>query len=132
MPADERGKAIQLPPMLTDDMDIDWTQYLSSRVVPTLKDKAIRIPGFIVPMEMNDDNQVTEFFLVPYFGACVHYPPPPPNQIIYVRMKQAVEHEKLYSDAFWLKGILKTSGKISDIAASAYSMEGESIELYDE
>ncbi|MBI2319708.1 MAG: DUF3299 domain-containing protein, partial [Betaproteobacteria bacterium] len=52
-------------------------------VVASLNGARIRIPGFIVPLE-NSRGQITEFLLVPYFGACIHTPPPPSNQIIHV------------------------------------------------
>ncbi|MGL4829805.1 MAG: DUF3299 domain-containing protein, partial [Vibrio sp.] len=47
-----------------------------------LNGSRVKIPGFVIPLE-GDDQKVTEFLLVPYFGACIHVPPPPPNQIIY-------------------------------------------------
>ncbi|HBC56143.1 MAG TPA: DUF3299 domain-containing protein, partial [Gammaproteobacteria bacterium] len=56
----------------------------SSRIVREMDGQAIRIPGFIVPLEFDDGQTITQFFLVPFFGACVHVPPPPPNQIIFV------------------------------------------------
>ena len=57
---------------------------VSTNIVPEMNGQAVRIPGFIVPLEFNDDEDVTQFFLVPFFGACIHVPPPPPNQIILV------------------------------------------------
>ena len=54
----------------------------SSRIVSNMNGRAIRIPGFIVPLEFDDMQTITQFFLVPWFGACIHLPPPPPNQII--------------------------------------------------
>ena len=64
----------------------------STQVVKTFENKSIRIPGFIVPLESSKSQMVTEFFIVPYFGACIHMPPPPPNQIIYVSIEQGVEN----------------------------------------
>ena len=57
-------------------------------VNPEVLNEPIMIPGFIVPTAYDDDRRITEFFLVPYFGACIHLPPPPPNQIIYVRYQE--------------------------------------------
>ena len=56
---------------------------VSTNVIAEMDGARVRIPGFIVPIETNEDKLVTEFFIVPYFGACLHMPPPPPNQIIY-------------------------------------------------
>src|SRR5690606_41234775 len=56
---------------------------LDAPMVPSLNGKKIRIPGYVVQLE-GDADKVTQFLLVPYFGACIHVPPPPPNQIILV------------------------------------------------
>jgi hypothetical protein len=93
--------------------------------------KAIRLPGFIVPIEMNDKQEVTEFFLVPYFGACIHLPPPPPNQIIYVTSQQGILVEDIYNP-YWLEGTIKTTFTENEVAQSAYSMTADQFELYSE
>ena len=56
---------------------------VSAEVRPELDGTPVRLPGFVVPLEYDANQNVTEFFLVPYFGACIHMPPPPPNQIIH-------------------------------------------------
>lgn len=104
---------------------------VSTDVVETFNGKAIRLPGFIVPIEMNDKQEVTEFFLVPYFGACIHLPPPPPNQIVYVTSEQGILVEDIYN-AYWLEGTIATSFTENEIAQSAYSMTAETVELYTE
>lgn len=58
---------------------------VSTRVRPEFDQRKIKIPGFVVPLEFNDEMVITEFFLVPFFGACIHVPPPPPNQMIHIR-----------------------------------------------
>lgn len=104
---------------------------VSTDVVDAMDGKAIRLPGFIVPVEMNEQQQVTEFFLVPYFGACIHLPPPPPNQIIYVSAADGIEVKDIYN-AYWVEGTLATTFTQNDVAQSAYSMEAAGIELYTE
>lgn len=104
---------------------------VSTDVVEAFNDKAIRLPGFIVPIEMNDKQEVTEFFLVPYFGACIHLPPPPPNQIIHVTSKTGILVEDIYN-AYWLEGTIKTTFTENEVAQSAYSMTAESVEPYSE
>lgn len=103
----------------------------STKVIPEMDGKRVRIPGFVVPIESNEDNLVTEFFIVPYFGACLHMPPPPPNQIIYATYPQGVELPTLY-EPFWLSGELKTEITTNDIAQAAYEMRVVSYELYTE
>lgn len=104
---------------------------VSKTIVPAFNNQAVRVPGFIVPLEFNDDQTITEFFLVPFFGACIHVPPPPPNQIIFVKAPQGIQLEALY-DPFWISGKLETTLIENDIATAAYSMTMHSYELYSE
>ncbi len=101
----------------------------STNVNADLNQKNVRLPGFIVPVEYNDDQVVTEFFLVPYFGACIHVPPPPPNQIIYVKYPKGLSLSALY-DPFWIKGELQTEIIKNDIATSAYAISADDIKPY--
>ena len=64
-------------------------QSANAPVNTELDGKQVKIPGFIVPLDVAKDGTVSEFFLVPYFGACIHVPPPPPNQIVYVTTSRA-------------------------------------------
>ena len=104
---------------------------VSIDVVPEMDNQAIKIPGFIVPLEFNEDETVTQFFLVPYFGACIHQPPPPPNQIIFVNYPKGLTLESLY-DPFWVSGVLKSSIIQNDMATAAYTMELKHYEIYTE
>lgn len=104
---------------------------VSTRVVDDFDGKNIRLPGFIVPLEFDDNQVITQFFLVPFFGACIHVPPPPPNQIILVNAPQGLTLEALY-DPFWVSGTLHTKLTENDVAISAYSMEMASFEPYTE
>ena len=56
-------------------------QSMLGGIVEEYNGKQVKLPGFVVPLEYSDKGRVKEFLLVPYFGACIHYPPPPPNQI---------------------------------------------------
>ena len=60
-------------------------------VVDELDKQHVRIPGYVVPLEFEPGRRHKEFLFVPYTGACIHYPPPPPNQIIYVRADPGVK-----------------------------------------
>ncbi len=103
----------------------------STRVVETFNNKAIRLPGFIVPIETNEKKRVTQFFIVPYFGACLHMPPPPPNQIIYATSEKGIELTSLY-DAFWFEGVLKIDTTDTMVGTSAYSMNPDKIYPYED
>lgn len=98
-------------------------------VNPDLVDKRVMLPGFIVPTAYGEDRKVTEFFLVPFFGACLHLPPPPPNQIIYVTYEQGLELKSLY-DAHVVHGLLTSETVRTDIADSAYRMQAEGVAPY--
>ncbi|MBV1881479.1 MAG: DUF3299 domain-containing protein [Pseudomonadales bacterium] len=102
---------------------------VSTRVVAEMDGKAIRLPGFVVPIEHNDDQTITQFFLVPYFGACIHMPPPPPNQIVLVNYPQGVKFNSIY-EPIWVSGVVKTSIQQNDLATAAYVMELVQFEAY--
>lgn len=115
---------------ITDRGDDRYQQALISTNVKAIVNNApIKIPAFIVPLEFDDDQSVTQFFMVPFFGACLHLPPPPPNQTIFVHYPQGLKLESLY-DAYWISGIVKTSLVENDTATAAYSMEMHAFELY--
>jgi hypothetical protein len=101
----------------------------SSEVNRTLDGKHVRIPGFVVPLERSPDGLISEFFLVPYFGACIHVPPPPPNQIVFVRMRKGAGLRSI-DDAVWVIGTLHAESRRSDLGSAAYSLDGEKLEPY--
>tara|TARA_Y100000296_G_scaffold45470_1_gene52071 strand:- start:581 stop:1162 length:582 start_codon:yes stop_codon:yes gene_type:complete len=117
---------------LEDEQAQRYQQALvSTRVIDEFDGKAIRIPGFIVPLEQNEEQKATAFFVVPYFGACLHMPPPPPNQILYVEYKDGVAVENLY-DPYWFEGTVKIDNHESALGTSAYSLVLDSFTLYEE
>jgi hypothetical protein len=84
--------------------------------------KKVRIPGFIVPLAFDETRMVSEFLLVPYFGACLHSPPPPPNQIIHSRFTGGLSVEDIY-DPFWLEGTLSVGVEATELGTAAYRMD---------
>lgn len=103
----------------------------STKIVETFANKAIRLPGFVVPLASDEEQRVTEFFIVPYFGACLHTPPPPPNQIVYVKMEKGFELESIYSP-FWFEGTLKIAQTDHSLGSSAYSINLDKLYPYEE
>lgn len=99
-------------------------------VRPELNGSKVKIPGFVIPLE-GDANKVTEFLLVPYFGACIHVPPPPPNQIIYVKFPKGAPVQELW-DVIYVVGTLKTETVSHELAETAYVIQGDTIEAYDD
>ena len=113
--------------MPADDM---YQQALYSvNVRKEIDGQAVRVPGFVVPLEFDDNQVITQFFLVPYFGACIHMPPPPPNQIILVNYSAGLELDALY-DPIWISGMLKVSLTENSLGRSAYSMDMHMFEPY--
>lgn len=137
LPLDLGGDALFNPPNVhspdyqqspANEMDIQ--SQVMATVVPELNGQAVRIPGFIVPLEFDDDLTITEFFLVPYFGACIHTPPPPPNQIIFVQDSEGFQLEDIYTP-FWISGVMQTVFVENEMAASAYMIDMQYLEEYE-
>ncbi len=103
--------------------------FQSFRTIPELDGQKVRIPGFVVPIETDGEGRLLEFFLVPYFGACIHVPPPPANQIIYGRLEDPIPMVNIW-DAFWMEGTLNVEDVSNDTADSAYTMDVTRLELY--
>jgi uncharacterized protein len=89
----------------------------------------VRLPGFVVPLETNSAGRVTEFLLVPYVGACIHVPPPPPNQIVYVRIQPAIPPPSEFA-AFWITGQMKVATSRSALGATAYTLIADRADPY--
>lgn len=94
----------------------------STKTVAALDGKQIRLGGYPVPLENDAKGRVTEFFLVPYPGACIHVPPPPPNQIVLVRYPKGMKIDDIYSP-LWVTGKLKVEKVSNDMADAAYAMD---------
>ncbi|MBS3803473.1 MAG: DUF3299 domain-containing protein [Oleiphilaceae bacterium] len=105
-------------------------EIMTGRVVPEMDNTAARIPGFIVPLKTVGNQRIVEFFLVPYFGACIHVPPPPPNQIIHVTYPEGIELDVLY-DPYWIEGDLTISRTEHDIGTASYAIKAQNVQLYE-
>jgi hypothetical protein len=88
----------------------------------------IRIAGFLVPLEWGDEN-LREFLLVPYFGACLHVPPPPANQIIHVQTERPAKGVKSM-DAVWVEGRLEIALSDTSMGRSGYRMKARQVSKY--
>ena len=110
----------------------------ASTVNPALDGKVIRIPGYVLPLEFSG-TKVTEFLLVPWVGACIHTPPPEPNQIVYVKPDKAFDIRRMF-DAVWVTGRIAAAGskrsvEIVDGSADidvGYSLRASVVEPYQE
>ncbi len=123
--------------MAEEAVNIDWRvlaglDYSNGKATDTLKKldgKLVRIPGFVVPLEDFQEDGA-EFLLVPYYGACVHTPPPPPNQIVMVAMSNRKAVKLGQFDAVWMSGRLKIASVESPYGTVGYQLEGLKVEPY--
>jgi len=99
--------------------------------VSELDGMRVRIPAYITPLEYNETSKISEFLLVPYVGACIHVPPPPANQIVYVKSEEAVDIGSMY-DPVWATGVIRTETVQSDLAETGYRLELEAVAPYTE
>lgn len=96
---------------------------------PAMNGAAVRIPGFVVPLERVRD-EIREFLLVPYYGACIHTPPPPANQIIHVLAEPPLKNTQTM-DAVWVSGRLETLRAETAMGTSGYRMKAVRIVPYE-
>jgi len=148
----------QAPPPADDYAEVDWTRLMpyeeldalrrgdapaidhrgnrkmsqsgSFHTVTTYTDRKIRLAGYVVPVAYDDGERMTEFLFVPYFGACIHVPPPPPNQLVHVRLAHAVAAPDPWEPQ-WLRGVLKLERVDGELASAAYGMDGATLAPYD-
>ncbi|MBD3770240.1 MAG: DUF3299 domain-containing protein [Rhodobacterales bacterium] len=106
------------------------TQIGSFNTVDTYDGKKIRLPGYTVPFSYDAKAEISEFLLVPYFGACIHAPPPPPNQTIFVRTDKPILLKDL-PQAVWIEGTLHAEKQESDLADAAYIIDLTRVEKYE-
>lgn len=102
----------------------------STTTVGEFDRQQVRIAGFPVPIETNDRGLYTVFFLVPYGGACIHVPPPPPNQIILVEYPEGIAINDIY-EPFWLTGELHVDQTSNDLADASYRIDADRVWIYD-
>jgi len=102
--------------------------WANAPVVPELDGKPVRIAGYIVPLEQSKQG-VKEFLLVPYFGACIHVPPPPPNQVIHVTLDKPKKHFQTM-DTVWVQGTLKVQASATGMGDAGYRMQSDSVTPY--
>lgn len=105
-------------------------QFGTFRTVDAVLNRPIRLPGYIVPLESEADGKLREFLFVPYYGACIHVPPPPPNQIVHVRLPDAVPMPDMYSP-FFLAGQLVAERTDDALAGSAYTIRDARLRPYE-
>jgi hypothetical protein len=105
---------------------MDYVSGKSPEELQALNAQVVRIPGFMVPLE-DTQKQVTEFLLVPSPQACIHVPAPPPNQMVYVKMKKGTE---VAFGPIWVSGTLNLVTQKSMYGEASFELIGDSVEAY--
>lgn len=119
----------------------EWTAEIERRgtlTEPKYDGERVSIAGYLLPLDFDPDG-TTEFLLVPYFGACIHEPPPPPNQVVYLKSSAPYAVTSLF-EGVTVTGTMRVQSATKDLSfvdgssevASAYILEGDRIELYRE
>lgn len=107
---------------------LDYITGKASSELQAMDGKEVRIPGFMVPLE-DDARKVKEFLLVPSPQACIHVPPPPPNQMVLVEMDES-SNAKVEFGPIWIYGNLSLHSKKHLYGESSFTMKGTRIEPY--
>lgn len=114
--------------------DTNWPELRSKtdpktkKVISTknpLDGKKISIKGFMLPLDF-EAKKISEFLLLPYIPSCSHVPPPPADQVIFVKMKNATKIEPSYYPVL-IEGALKSSSASFEMLESGWEMAGESV-----
>jgi len=112
------------------ELEDPYAYYDFENPVMSLDGKYVKVPGFIVPLESDDGGLLNEFLLVPYYGACIHTPPPPPNQVVYITLEEPFNLTSMY-DAYWITGTISTQNYSGAVAETVYTLKGEKVEKYE-
>jgi uncharacterized protein len=124
----EEGRAA--PDLMTRYQGRVEGQFGTFNAVDDLDGLVVRMPGYILPLDYAQQGAAREFLLLPYHGACIHYPPPPPNQIVHLRSEEPVRFDALW-EPVWVEGRMEVLRVETDLADSAYAMAVRSIQPYD-
>jgi hypothetical protein len=98
--------------------------------VASLDGRRVKLPGLVIPLE-GDATKMSEFLLVPYYGACIHVPPPPSNQIVYVKTGAKKAHVEKMFDAVWVTGTLRSQHQRNAVGEASYTLEAQRVESYE-
>lgn len=100
----------------------------AKKLNPILDGAYIKMPGYIIPIDLTTDG-VTSFVLVPYVGACLHTPPPPANQLVFVTTQKPWPSDNLW-DAVWVTGQMEHEIQTTEVAETGYLLKAEKMEAY--
>ncbi len=124
------GKLLDSDPRAMDALEKMKVLWDSAPTEASLAGMRVRLPGFAIPLEAKAD-KVTEFLLVPYFGACIHSPPPPANQIVHAISAKPLKGMRSM-DAIWVHGTLSLHRADTPWGKAGYRLAVDKIAPYEE
>ncbi len=122
--ADDDPRAIAL----LEELRETWA---TAPVVQSLEGRSVRLSGLVVPLT-TVDGMLSDFLLVPYFGACIHVPPPPPNQTVHVVTGEDVAYRGELFDTVWVQGTLRVERFRSEHGEAGYRIDASGVSPYPE
>ena len=130
---------VDAPPAVSadDPTEVGWRLLASlnyrtgetGEELAALAGKLVKIPGFTVPLE-DWASSATEFLLVPYVGACIHTPPPPPNQLVYIQMDAGKRATMDGWNPVWVEGVLEIEMTQSVYGYVGFTITGQRVYPY--
>jgi uncharacterized protein len=112
-----------------DGIDVELPVSEPAPIVKSLNKQNLKLPGYIIPIKFTSSS-VSEFLLVPYVGACIHTPPPPENQIVYVSLQKPLETTDFWAPV-WVSGVMNAQLSMTKYATAGYHMTEAMTEVYD-
>ena len=110
-----------------DSKEIGWSDLIQLTSIfnpsdvkfnKSLNGKVVKIPGYLIPLHY-EAQEIKEFMLVPYIGACIHVPPPPANQLVYVISDLPWENDFIW-DPIWITGEISIGGQNTIISLNPH------------
>ena len=109
---------------------VAYVNRLNKTPVKEMDGVRVRIGGFLVPLNIDQKQMATELLLVPSLGACIHTPPPPPNQTVYLRLKKGIKVTEAGYTPYQLEGTIKVKSNWAEVTETLYEMAVSSVEEY--
>lgn len=111
------------------ELSTGFEQETSAAVTTEYDGKLVRLPGYVVPLDFSSTG-ITEFILAPFVGACIHVPPPPPNQLVFVTTTEPYPSQGLF-EAVYVIGTFGTAATGTQLAEIGYALSADRIEPYE-
>lgn len=114
-----------------DELNDTWRPIFdenATKLNPKFDGAYIKMPGYIIPIDLSTDG-VKSFVLVPYVGACIHTPPPPPNQLVFVTTDTPWPSDDLW-EAVWVTGHIQHEIQSTEVAETGYVLKADAMEVY--